>query len=325
MCSKRQIIAVYWRFATAEKVLITTIHSIEELFWGTNLIVRLQEVFSPSWYWLFELFSYLGDTQGVLLLTALVFWISGRRLAYSLIGIIVFSMTIDLLIGSLIGLPRPEDPQIIVWKDEFTSSFPSGHTALATSMWGMLATLNWMPKIVTAIAVAGVMLARIYFGVHYLGDVIGGVLIGAVLVVTYLQVLPTLNDFFDGRSFKFFQFWGGLILAGVVVVIPFAGDSARVWHVMGTVAGFVVASLIEYRHLRYSPADVPRTGQALKLLIGLGVLTPLLLILLFLNDEQLVLEALIFFLAALWTLLFAPIVFAWLRLSATPLTSQHFR
>ncbi|WP_289500156.1 phosphatase PAP2 family protein [Gloeocapsopsis sp. IPPAS B-1203] len=294
------------------------------LLWRTDLIVRIQEAFSSSWYWVFELFSYLGDTQGVLLLAALTFWISGRRLTYSLVGIVVFSMTIDLVIGTLIGLPRPEDPQIIVWKDEFTSSFPSGHTALATSMWGMLATLNWMPKVITAIAVAGVMLSRLYFGVHYLGDVIGGVLIGAVLTVAYLRALPTLDAFFAARSFKFFQFAGGLIFVAVLVAIPFAGDSARVWHVMGTVAGFIVGGLIEYRYIRFSPAPISRTGQAFKLLIGLGVLILLLLVPLLL-DDQLVLEALLFFVAALWTLLFAPILFAWMRLSATPLTSRRVR
>ncbi|MUL36149.1 hypothetical protein BWI75_07260 [Gloeocapsopsis sp. AAB1 = 1H9] len=292
-----------------------------DLLWETDLIVRIQEVFSPSRSWLFELFSYLGDTQGVLLLTALTFWISGRRLAYSLVGIVVFSMTIDLVIGTLVGLPRPEDPRIIVWKDEFTSSFPSGHSALATSIWGMLATLNWMPKFITAIAVVGVMLARLYFGIHYLGDVIGGALIGAVLIVAYLRILPTLDQFFTRRSFQFFQFWGGLILAAVLVAVPFAGDSARVWHVMGTVAGFVVGGLIEYCYIRFSPTPISRTGQALKLLIGLGVLIPLLLVPLLL-DDQVVLEALVFFVAALWALLFAPIVFGWMRFSATPLTSR---
>lgn len=304
------LIAISWR-------------SIGDLVWGTDLLVRIQEVFSPSWYWLFELFSYLGDTQGVLLLTALAFWISGRRLAYSLVGIVVFSMTIDLVIGTLIGLPRPEDPRIIVWKDEFTSSFPSGHTALATSMWGMLAALNWMPKLISAIAVAGVGLARLYFGVHYLGDIIGGVLIGTVLIVAYLRILPALDQFFKRRSFKFWQFWGGLIFAGVLVAIPFAGDSARVWHVMGTVAGFIVGGLVEYRYICYRPTPVSKTKQLIKLLIGLGILIPLLLIPLVLDDEQLVLEALVFFAAALWTLLFAPIVFALMHFSDHALTKKH--
>ncbi|WP_084544254.1 phosphatase PAP2 family protein [Chroogloeocystis siderophila] len=305
-------------------MLIATFDSVGDLLWGTDLIVRIQEVFSPSWYWVFELFSYLGDTEGVVLLTALTFWLSGRRLAYSLVGIVVFSMTIDLTIGTLIGLPRPEEPRIIIWKDEFTSSFPSGHSALATSMSGMLATLNWMPKFIAAIAVVGAMLARLYFGVHYLGDVIGGALIAAVLIVAYLRILPALDDFFSARSLRFFQFWGGLICALVLVAIPFAGDSARVWHVMGTVAGFIIGGLIEYRYLRYSPTPLARTALTLKLLIGLGVLIPLLLIPLLL-DDQLVLKALTFFLAALWSLLFAPILFTRMRLSATPRVTRRFR
>lgn len=303
---------------------IAVVRTATELVWGTELIAMIQQFFGSGWLWVFELLSELGDTQGLLILMGLTFWFSGRRLAYSLIGIVLLTMGTDLLIGNLIGLPRPDDPQITVWKEEFTPSFPSGHTVVATGLWGMLAALGWIAKIVAVLVVAGVMLSRLYLGVHYLGDVLGGLLIGWIMVVAYLRLLPSLDRFLSKQAFKVFQFGGGLIVAGVIVAIPFAGTSTRVWQIIGTVAGIVLGGLGEYRYVQFSPARVSSLQQALKLVIGLGGLVVLYAISYILDSEQLILNALIFLVAALWTLLIAPLIFRQMGFSATTSLSQRF-
>lgn len=301
-------------------MLIGVVEIVTELVWGTELVVQIQQFFGSGWHWFFEIVTEFGDTPGLLILVGLTFWRSGRRLAYSLIGIVLLAMVTDLLIGFLIGLPRPEDPRLTVWKDEFTPSFPSGHTGVATALWGLLAALDWLPKVVAVLVVAGVMLSRLYLGVHYLGDVLGGLLISAVLVEAYLRLLPSLDRFFSQLSFTVYQFGGGLILAVVLVAIPFAGSSTRVWQILGTIAGIVIGGLVEYRYVQYEPA---RSLQPLKTLIGLGVVVLLYAISYVINSDQLLLQALIFFLAALWTLLIAPALFRG-ELSATSVDSKRF-
>jgi undecaprenyl-diphosphatase len=72
----------------------------------------------------------------------------------------------------------------------FLSSFPSGHTIAATVFWGLLPPLVyvvthsrrlWLASIPLAILVlGGVGLSRIYLNDHWLSDVIGGYLGGAM-------------------------------------------------------------------------------------------------------------------------------------------------
>lgn len=303
-------------------MLIAIVDAVTNLAWGTELLVQIQQFFGSGWRWVFELVSELGDTQGLLILVGLTFWLSGRRLAYSLIGIVLLAMGTDLLIGSLIGLPRPEDPRLTVWKEEFTPSFPSGHTGVATALWGLLAALDWLPKFVAVLIVAGVMLSRLYLGVHYLGDVVGGLFIGVVIVEAYLRLLPSLDRFLSKLSFKIFQFGGGLILAGVLVAVPFAGSSTRVWQILGTVAGVVIGGIVEYRYVCYSPTRSP--FHPLKLLIGLGGVVLLFALSHLIDSSQLLVQALLFFLAALWTLLIAPAIFRWMGASETAPISKRF-
>jgi len=81
-----------------------------------------------------------------------------------------------------------------------TYSFPSGHAMGSIAVYGMLAfvgarlthqrLLRYAIVLVAALIVFFIGLSRIYFGVHYPTDVIGGYLAGAIwLAITILTVL----------------------------------------------------------------------------------------------------------------------------------------
>jgi membrane-associated phospholipid phosphatase len=71
-----------------------------------------------------------------------------------------------------------------------TSSFPSGHTAATLALWGALAVLASerarsaaVKRLFVGLAVALPLLvavSRLYRGMHYLSDVLGGILLGGV-------------------------------------------------------------------------------------------------------------------------------------------------
>ncbi len=87
-------------------------------------------------------------------------------------------------------------------------SFPSGHATIA----GAVIVGLWMArhKIVAAIAtLAGVLLAfgRVYVGMHYPGDVVGGLIFGGVFVAALapfdIRLLTSLDRFIRTRT----PFW----------------------------------------------------------------------------------------------------------------------
>ncbi|MEW5859924.1 MAG: phosphatase PAP2 family protein [Cyanobacteriota bacterium] len=297
--------------------MIAIIRSIIEVLWGPEPIITIQHFFGSGWLRLFQVITYVGDTQGIIVLIALALWISGRRLAYSLIGIVLLAVVTNLLLWKIIGLPRPHDPRIVVWDSSLMSSFPSGHTVIATTLWGLLSALGWIPKVVAVVIILAGMLSRLYLGMHYLGDVFGGGLIGLVLVAIHQRLWPAIAGWFSRQSFKVFQVLGGLTLSGVIVALPFAGTSLRLWQVLGMVAGATIGSLLEYWYVRFSPTKVSLGKQALKVLLGLTGLIALLLIPNLFGSNEWVLNGVAFALAALWLMLLAPALFVRMGLSQT--------
>ena len=81
-------------------------------------------------------------------------------------------------------------------------SFPSSHATLAALTFGILAVLvshsmgRWARALVYALcglAVVAIAYSRVYLGVHWLSDVMGGVLFGAVLAAAYgvaIEAIP---------------------------------------------------------------------------------------------------------------------------------------
>lgn len=129
---------------------------------------------------------------GVLTLTVVVatifLWVNGRRRhAAVLLGTVGAATVVGELIRSSYHRARPD---LLAYGDYFSeSSFPSGHSNIATVVWMTLALIvaslerSRVGK-VTAFAAGGFIsltagAARVYFGVHWPSDVLGGWILGS--------------------------------------------------------------------------------------------------------------------------------------------------
>ncbi len=118
----------------------------------------------------------------------LPFWvtITGSYLFYTLSKIIIHR-------------PRPD----IAYYVENGFSFPSGHATMAVAFYGFLTYIlfrqhkHWKIKanilFVNLVIILGVGLSRLYLGVHYLSDVWGGYLLGALWLVIGISIAEWLK------------------------------------------------------------------------------------------------------------------------------------
>jgi membrane-associated phospholipid phosphatase len=144
--------------------------------------------------------SELGGTLTITILAVLTVafaaWVWRRWREPMLVAVAVAGeVGIFLVVTLLVDRERPPVRQL----DEAppTSSFPSGHTAAAIALYGALAVLAserarsaLVRRLVVAAAVVIPLLvaaSRMYRGMHFLSDVLGGVLLGTVWLLAVVR------------------------------------------------------------------------------------------------------------------------------------------
>ena len=98
--------------------------------------------------------------------------------------------------------PRPDVSLHLIEQGGW--SFPSGHSISGLLMYGLLAWLilryarNQKFRIIAAVLLTllwvGVGLSRIYLGVHYPTDVLGGWLLGMVILMITIAVIEKIEE-----------------------------------------------------------------------------------------------------------------------------------
>src|ERR1035437_1614799 len=155
----------------------------------------LYMVRSPSLAQTFYVITYFADqiTIGILMVMALAYLYFKKELTYiySLILTFVGAETSVYLIKILINRTRP--PTNIAFYIEQSGSFPSGHAATALAFFGFVAYYlvrhivakdkKFFVVLIASIIIALVGFSRLYLGVHYLSDVIGGFIMGGLWLV----------------------------------------------------------------------------------------------------------------------------------------------
>ncbi len=138
--------------------------------------------------------SYLGGTVAMTILVVLAVIIYGRRGQWREAGLVICTgLGSWVLVDGgkhLIGRERPPTVNHVIVKTNL--AYPSGHSLGSMAVIGILSVLlipqirrpamRWVAGVAAVVFVAAVGLSRIYLGVHWPTDVLGGWVLGALLV-----------------------------------------------------------------------------------------------------------------------------------------------
>ena len=153
-----------------------------------NILLWIQENLRADWLTpIVKFITYLGNGG--------IFWIALTLLllilpkyrkvgAMSATALIFDLLSVNVLVKNLVARPRPYtqiEGLINIIGEQSDFSFPSGHTAasFATVTVLLLCAPKKLSIPMTVLAVL-ISLSRLYVGVHYPTDVLGGVVIGVV-------------------------------------------------------------------------------------------------------------------------------------------------
>jgi len=163
------------------------------LDWGVDVVLWFQQ-FSPALDLPFKAFTFLGEEGFFLLFLSFVYWCADRGTGARLTILFLVSAAANALAKQLAGQPRPFEIDSRVQKlyDAGGGGLPSGHTQHAVIVWGYLAS-QWRRRGFWALAgllMVLIPLSRVYLGVHFPTDLLGGYVLGAALLAGFLWLAP---------------------------------------------------------------------------------------------------------------------------------------
>ncbi len=235
--TRRNVIIPLWIIGLIALVVASVIVHSHPGPWPFELqtTITLQQLQLPSWVdsslaWV----SIIGDVPHSALqfivwfvglsLIGVVAWRRGKSpipwfVTAIFVSLIVAAFNgVDGIIAFIVGRPRPTPQLVHVNMSAPINSFPSGHVENVVVYYGFLLYLSlskpvsrwryrWILipfQIYAALNILSIGFSRVYEGAHWLIDVSGGYLSGALflvlVIVLYRWTLDKLNTWYDKRQ-----------------------------------------------------------------------------------------------------------------------------
>ena len=122
--------------------------------------------------------------------------IKNKKIGFSIISNLVIVTILNQLLKNILQRPRPNEFRII---EETGYSFPSGHSMVSMAFYGYLIYLIYIYVknkylkctliVLLSTLICTIGISRIYLGVHYTSDVLGGFLISISYLVIYISAV----------------------------------------------------------------------------------------------------------------------------------------
>lgn len=226
-----------------------------ELIWqrGLDIIIFIQKIRSPFFDEFFQFVSFFGTHVFYMLLLAFLYWCHDKKYAARIFILFLISGWSNTVLKDLINHPRPYNLNPSVKIGNTTGpGIPSGHAQQSLVVWAALALWrkNRLFTFCAVLFILLIALSRIYLGVHFPTDILGGWLIGSVIIILLWPAFDKIE--------KLIQNINEYIITAVSVVIPtlLAFIVASKWSVMsmGAFSGFCAGLIIEKKYIKFERA-----------------------------------------------------------------------
>lgn len=232
------------------------------------IIKDIQLISNPILDYIFIGITMLGSSGFYFILLPIFYWFVDKRFGLKLGIILLSSIYINTVIKDITQISRPIGyPGIrsIFTQSAGGFSFPSGHAQGSTTLWGTLTVHYKNKKLAYAsiIIIALVSLSRLYLGVHWPVDIVGGILIAVLLIIVSELVDNILIESKYDMNF-IYKIALSIILPIILVYIFPSKDN---FEYMGILLGALIGYFIDQKYFDFTINNtIPK--QLTKFIIG---------------------------------------------------------
>lgn len=180
----------------AEDVLEDQIFNIDISFYNFLSEHVISDTLTP----IIKIITNFGGIVCLVVLAILSFiFIKNKKIGLAIIGNLGISALLNNILKMILQRPRPTGYRLI---EETGYSFPSGHSMASMAFYGFFIYLvyknlknkyiKWGLIAVLSLLIVLIGLSRVYLGVHYLSDVLGGFLVTISYLIIYVHLIKDL-------------------------------------------------------------------------------------------------------------------------------------
>lgn len=196
-----ELIKKYWKYITAFIaiflfLIIVEFYYQDKLYIFDNFVYNyVKNIINNPMTIIMKFITFFASPLWCIVLAIIIIIFNKKFGKYFSINLALVFL-LNFVLKLVFARERPIDINIIT---ESGYSFPSGHSMVSAGMYGFLAYNLWKSKIKNGCKVIGCIglviltfligLSRIYLGVHYTSDVIGGFVLGIAYLVLFIQIV----------------------------------------------------------------------------------------------------------------------------------------
>ncbi|MBQ3061083.1 MAG: phosphatase PAP2 family protein [Lachnospiraceae bacterium] len=287
-----------------------------------ELLKSLQEIRNPVLDIIFKIFTLFGEELVITAIICILFWCISKRSAY----IIAFSFFLSglvvqgLKITFRVDRPWIKDSSIVpvdgAVKTATSYSFPSGHTQSGTALFTSVAAIlrkKWA-LVLSSVIIAGVMISRMYLGVHTPVDV----LVSFIITFLLSALVSGYYEKIENADLKVKRIITTVMIVVCITLIVYdlvlmnmglieyenAGDCFKA---AGAGLGFSLGWYLETKYVNFSPKAC-WWKQIIKLVIGIAVAFVLKSAPKLISDSSFLVDVTRYFVTVLWITFLYPLI-----------------
>lgn len=256
-----------------------------------RLIVLIQQL--PGWLEpVMEFLSLFAREEFFLVLLPVLYWCVNPRLGLR-VGIALLSTaSINAFLKLAFHAARPYwiGADVKVLSTEASFGMPSGHAQTSVAVWGVLVSplrskAAWWAAGILALLVS---FSRLYLGVHFVSDVVAGLLLGLLFLMLFLRFEDAVVAWWQRKSLTgqvivSFVISGVILAAALAINMAYAGWTApETWNYVkeikpasletliamsGSLLGTLIGASVMHK-LGWFDASGPWWQRVLRFLVG---------------------------------------------------------